>query len=97
MLGYSQNRTGYTFRAAENSGLQAQVYWNWNITADSKGEYWANFIEIGPGVRVRVPVFTKPLLFGVNALRGHYLVMDGNPHGPTYYDIRAGVWYAFSH
>ena len=59
------------FRAAETRDGRLQVYWNWNITADSKGEYWANFIEIGPGVRVRVPVFTKPILFGVNALRGH--------------------------
>ena len=30
-------------------------------------------------------------------LRGAYLVNSGNPRGPNFNDIRAGVWYAFSH
>ena len=36
MLLYSQNRTGYTFAAAETAEFQAQLYWNWNVTVDVK-------------------------------------------------------------
>jgi hypothetical protein len=41
MLLYSQTRTGFTF-------APAQLFWNWNLTVDSRGEYWANFVETGP-------------------------------------------------
>jgi hypothetical protein len=34
-------------------------------------------------------------MFSVNALRGNYLVQDGNPRGPVFYDLRVGFWYAF--
>ena len=27
---------------------------------------------------------------------GNYLVQEGNPRGPLFYDLRAGLWYAFS-
>jgi hypothetical protein len=37
------------------------------------------------------------MYFTVSALRGAYLVNAGNPRGPNFNDIRAGVWYAFSH
>jgi Flp pilus assembly protein TadD len=97
-LFYSQNRTGYTFRAPENwHGFQAQLYWNWNATVDVKRQYWANYVETGPGVRLRVPSFPQHMLLSVSALRGSYLVNEGNPRGPVFTDIRAGVWYAFTH
>ncbi len=32
----------------------------------------------------------------VNLLRGAYLVNQGNPRGPNFYDLRMGVWYAFT-
>ena len=50
---YSQNRTGCTLRASRTSGFHAQVYWNWNPTVDAPGQYWANYVETGPGVRFR--------------------------------------------
>jgi Tfp pilus assembly protein PilF len=83
---YSQNRTGRSF------GENLQLYWNWNATVDAKGEYWANMIETGPGVRFRL----NPLQFTVNLLRGAYLVNESNPYRPNFNDIRIGVWYAFT-
>ncbi len=51
---YSQNRTGYTFRSTESFlGFHAQFFWNWNATVDALGQYWANYVETGPGVRFR--------------------------------------------
>jgi Tfp pilus assembly protein PilF len=95
MLFYSQNRAGYTFRSSE-AGFQAQLLWNWNITVDSKRQYWANYTETGPGLRFRVPALPPALSFTVNALKGSYLVQEGNPRGPVFYDLRAGFWYAFT-
>ena len=96
-LFYTQNRAGYTLRQPESAaaGMHAQVYWNWNLTTDVKGLYWANTFETGPGVRFQFP--RLPFLFSVNALRGAYLVNAGNPRGPVFNDLRVGVWYAFSH
>jgi Flp pilus assembly protein TadD len=93
---YSQNRTGYTLREAETAGFHAQAYWNWNVTTDVRGQYWANYVETGPGVRFRFGVLSVPLLFSVDALKGAYLVNTGNPRGPSFRDLRVGVWYAFS-
>lgn len=94
---YSQNRTGYTLRPLEAAGFQAQVYWNWNVTADTKRQYWANYFESGPGVKFRFAGLPRGVVFSVNAMRGTYLVADGNPRGPVFYDLRAGFWYAFTH
>jgi Flp pilus assembly protein TadD len=98
LLYYSQNRTGYTFRSAEGlGGLQAQLYWNANATADRLHQYWANFVETGPGLRFRFRNLPKSLLFSVNFLRGVYTVNLDNPRRPNYFDLRIGIWYAFSH
>jgi Tfp pilus assembly protein PilF len=83
---YSQNRTGRSF------GENLQVYWNWNATVDAKGEYWANTVETGPGVRLRL----HPLQFTVNFLHGAYLINRSNPYRPNFNDVRIGVWYAFT-
>ncbi len=97
-LVYSQTRTGYTFRAPENmGGFQVQAYWNWNITLDVKREYWANYVETGPGIRMRVPSFPRHMLLSVDAVRGSYLINEGNPRRPVFNDVRAGLWYAFTH
>jgi tetratricopeptide (TPR) repeat protein len=87
---YSQNRAGWTFRGLEFAHLQ--IYWNANLTADAKSQYWANFVETGPGVRMQV----RKVLVSVNALRGAYTVNQGNPRGPNFNDLRVGIWYAFS-
>lgn len=96
LLLYSQNRAGYTLPSSESAGFQAQLFWNLNLTVDSKRQYWANTVEYGPGLRFRFAALPPSLAFSVNALRGTYLVQDGNPRGPNYYDLRAGFWYAFT-
>jgi Tfp pilus assembly protein PilF len=96
MLLYSQNRTGYTFRSLEAGGFHAQAYWNWNVTADALGQYWANYAETGPGVKFRFESLPAPVSFSVNAVRGAYLVNQGNPRRPNFNDVRVGIWYAFT-
>ena len=94
---YSQNRTGYTLRGAEGmGGFHAQFFWNWNVTADALGQYWANYAETGPGIKFRFEAMPSPVSFSVSALRGAYLVNQGNPRGPNFNDVRVGIWYAFS-
>lgn len=95
---YSQNRAGMTMRSSESfGGLHAQFYWNANATADMQGQYWANYVETGPGVKFKFENSRVPLLFSVNLLRGAYLINQGNPRGPNFNDLRIGVWYAFTH
>ncbi len=97
VLYYSQNRAGYTFASTEGfGGLQAQVYWNGNATADRLHQYWANYAETGPGMRFRFRDLPKSLLFSVNFLRGAYTINVDNPRRPNFYDFQVGVWYAFS-
>ena len=97
MLYYSQNRAGYTFAAAEGfGGLQEQLFWNANATADRLHQYWANYLETGPGLRFRFRNLPKSVLFSVNFLRGAYTINLDNPRRPNYFDLRIGIWYAFS-
>jgi len=92
MLLYSQNRTGFTF-VPESANLQ--TFWSWNATFDSRGFSWANYFEIGPGVRWRFDAMPKSMFFTVQALRGTYLIHD-EAHKAHYNDFRAGIWYAFT-
>ena len=97
LLFYSQNRTGYTFAPSETlGGIQPQVYWNYGLTADRGRQYWANFVETGPGVRFKLQSLPKSMIFSVNFLRGAYTMNEGNPRRPNYFDLRAGFWYAFT-
>ncbi len=89
-LTYSQWRGGWT-------AGKVQVLWNGNLTADTQRQYWANFAETGPGVRFRLPGTPPGLLFSVSGLRGVYLINSGNPQRPNFFDVRAGLWYAFTH
>jgi hypothetical protein len=86
IIGYAQTRTGYTLG-------RVQLYWNSNATIDSKRQYWANFVETGPGLKLLAP---GRVTFSVNAVRGRYNVMEGNPRGPIFYDLRIGFWYAIT-
>ena len=97
MFLYSQNRSGYTFAPAESfGGLQAQFFWNYNATVDRLRQYWANYVETGPGLRFRLQAMPKSMVFSVNFMRGIYTVNEGNPRRPNFWDIRAGFWYAFT-
>ena len=92
---YSQNRAGYTLRSAETGGFHTQLLWNANATADAQRQYWANYVETGPGVRFRFD--NSPCLFSVSLLRGAYLFNEYNPRRPNYTEVRVGIWYAFTH
>jgi Flp pilus assembly protein TadD len=95
---YSQNRAGFTMRAAESmAGFHPQFYWNANATVDMLGQYWANYVETGPGMKFKFESSRIPMIFSVNLLRGAYLINQGNPRGPNFNDLRIGVWYAFTH
>ncbi len=96
LIGYSQNRFGYTPPSLEAlGGLQTQFYWNASLTTDSKRQEWANFVETGPGVRFRWKSMPKSLVFSVELLRGVYL-LHNTVRGPNYNEIRAGFWYAIT-
>lgn len=93
-LGYLRMRPGYTLPAY--GPLKAQIYANWNVTADTSREYWANYVETGPGIRLRVPKVAPPMDFSVDFVRGVHLSNRANPRRPNYFDLRAGLWYSFS-
>ena len=93
-LVYSQSRAGYTLGPRE---FRAQVYLNVNATIDDQRQYWANFVESGPGIRIHSSAMPQSMYFTVNLLRGAYLINQGNPQGPNFNDFRVGVWYAFTH
>jgi tetratricopeptide (TPR) repeat protein len=93
LMTYSQNKAGYM---AELGGVRMQTFWSNNITVDVNHQYWANFVETGPGFRFRLPGMPQSMSVTLNAVRGAYLVNQGNPRGPNFNDFRAGVWYAFT-
>ncbi|MES1257018.1 MAG: hypothetical protein ABUS51_01255, partial [Acidobacteriota bacterium] len=92
-INYSQNKIGYT---REVGGFRAQAFWAANVVFDVNRQYWANFVETGPGLRFRPPGFPKSASVTVNAIRGVYLLNEGNPRRPNFNDVRVGVWYAFT-
>jgi hypothetical protein len=88
-LVYGQFRTGYTAWAKP---LQAQFYWNTGLTFDDKRQSWANFWELGPGVRLAGGPLPKSAYFTFNAMRGTYLLAPR----AAFNDLRVGLWYAFT-
>jgi tetratricopeptide (TPR) repeat protein len=91
VLAYWQNRLGYSLPAA--GALRGQLYATGNLTADIKREPWANVAEFGPGFKFKIP--PCPAVFTVGLMRGAY-TREGSPHGPNFFDLRAGFWYALS-
>ena len=89
-LVYAQSRLGYA------ASRHAQFYWNDNLTIDAKRQYWANFVETGPGIRVSHSWLPPSMWISLNFLRGAYLTNTSNPRRPNFTDIRLGVWYAFT-
>lgn len=92
-INYIQLRAGYT---AQIAGVHTQAFWNQSLTFDAKREYWANFIETGPGVRLHPPGLPASVWLNLSAVRRVYLVNEGNPGRPNFNDVRLGVWYAFT-
>jgi hypothetical protein len=93
LINYSQTRVGFSSTLA---AFRIQPYWSVNATVDVKRQYWANFAETGPGFRFHPPAAPASMWVSVGAVRGVYLVNEGNPRRPNYNDFRAGVWYAFT-
>lgn len=87
---YSQSRLGYA------ASRHVQLYWGANLTVDAKAQYWANFAETGPGVRLSSVLLPRSMWVSLNLLRGAYLSNDYNPRRPNFTDVRVGVWYAFT-
>jgi tetratricopeptide (TPR) repeat protein len=91
---YWQNRYGYTL--PPRGRLQTQLCWMSNLAADLQRQYWANFVEFGPGVRFRWRGLPESLVFSVGLLRGVYTRNQDNPRGPNFFDLRAGFVYALT-
>lgn len=93
LLFYSQNRLGYSRKLG---GVALQLHWNLNLTADTRRQYWANTLESGPGLRMRVDGMPRSMILSLDVLRGAYFMNAGNPWPPAFTDVRVGVWYALS-
>jgi hypothetical protein len=88
-INYSQNRVGRPV------AKRVDAFWGTNLTFDARRQYWANFAELGPGLRIRPKGMPKGAYVTVSAVRGVYL-NHGAPRGPNFNDVRVGLWYAFS-
>jgi Tfp pilus assembly protein PilF len=94
---YSQNRVGVNLgRVGKLGSLETMLYWNLNGSADVRRQYWANTLEMGPGLRFRWAWMPPSWLYSVNLVRGAYTVMGANPRNRLYNDLRIGFWYAIT-
>lgn len=93
-LFYSQHRAGRTFPVW--AGTSMQLLFNVNYVRDMKDQYWANTIEMGPGLKVHPVWMPKNVYFTTDFLRGVYTNNQFNPRRPNYDDIRVGFWYAIT-
>lgn len=93
LINSSQNKAGYT---SSVGGFRTQAFWAANLTVDVRRQYWANFVETGPGFRLHPPGMPPSVSITVTAVRGVYLENHNNPRRPNFNDFRVGVWYAFS-
>ena len=90
-LFYSQNRAG---RTVHFWGSSAQALFNVNYTRDVKSQYWANTLDMGPGIRLHLPWMPPSVFFSTDLLRGVYTEKGYYPRRPNYNDVRIGFWYA---
>ncbi|HUI53921.1 MAG TPA: tetratricopeptide repeat protein [Bryobacteraceae bacterium] len=89
-LFFSESRLGYAI------GRHIQLYGNFNLRVDAQRQPWANFFEIGPGVRVSPRWLPRSMWIACDVLRGSYQINSDVPGRPSFHDIRIGAWYAFS-
>jgi hypothetical protein len=93
-LAVLQNKAG--FNLPRLGPLHSQVFVNADITQDTLREYWANYADLGPGVRLHLNGTPQSLVFSLSWLRGVYTHNEDNPRRPNFFDLRAGFWYAFT-
>lgn len=91
VLGVVRTRAGYS---AGGSALRGQIFWNSDITVDTQRQYWANYGDMGPGIRIHPGWLPQSVWLDASALRGVYLRNEGNPGRPNFIDLRIGIWYA---
>jgi len=91
-LVYQQTRFGYTWGPKL---VRTQLYWNANLTLDDHRQGWANFVELGPGIRFRSAFMPPSMYLMLDSMQGAYLIHGSNPV-PHFSDLRAGVWYAIT-
>ena len=89
---YSQHRAGRTFHLGDS--LSAQALFNVNYTHDWKNQYWAETVEMGPGMKWHFPYMASGMYFSADFLHGVYTNNEGNPRRPNYNDARLSIWYA---
>ncbi len=86
----SQHYVGYTFG-------RWQVSWLSAAGADTRTQWWGNFVEFGPAIRYRAPWLPQQMTITAELVRGFHTVLRDNPHGRNYVDLRVGLWYAFTY
>ncbi|MBL8236113.1 MAG: tetratricopeptide repeat protein [Bryobacterales bacterium] len=86
----SQNKIGRTLLP------NLQMFTSLNANTDLKRQYWANFVELGAGLRTRWSTLPPNVHFTFQVLRGVHTRNEGNPRRPNYFDVRAGFWYAIT-
>lgn len=91
-LFYSQHRAGRTFQMSEKTSFQA--LFNVNYVRDVKNQYWANTVEMGPGIKMHLAWMPPGVYFATDFLRGVYTNNSFNPRRPNYNDVRVSFWYA---
>ena len=94
-LAYLQSRQGFRVLQCGRM-LSVDSYVVENFTVDSAGNYFDNFVEVGPGLRfISAPVPAATVSTNVEYLGGAYLGRNaGNTRGnaaPTYTDFRITV------
>ena len=74
-----------------------ELGWLASWSRDTRSEFWGNFFETGPALRVRLPDVLQGLTVQVEWVGGHHYAGRGNPGPPGYRDLRIGFWYAITH
>jgi hypothetical protein len=91
-LAVLQNKAGWSL---PRLGLMhSQVFLDVDVTQDTLRQYWANYVDAGPGMRMHFNGTPPSLVFTVSVLRGVYTHNEDNPRRPNFLDVRAGFWYA---
>ena len=92
-LVYDQSRVGYSMGPA---AFRTQFFWNGNFNVDAQRQAWANFFEMGPGVRFRAAWMPASMYVTTSLLHGMYLLSADGSRPPNFNDLRTGIWYAFT-
>lgn len=88
VIGYARWREG--FKVLEWRESHLRLYGRLFLAGDSRGEFFNNFVETGPGVAL-YPIDLLSLALRYEWIRGDYIKRNSptpNPYGNRYYDNR---------